>query len=114
MIICSDSSFTETFDNNEFLKLFKISTLQPRSKVVEEAKPFFFKQQALNEDENIKSDKDEPMDVDTTSQRLQASNILDNVYANVCKKRCLQQKYKLLLVTTMESYNSLLMTFKIF
>ena len=30
---------------------------------------------------NTPSDENEPMDVDTTSQRLQASNILDNVYA---------------------------------
>ena len=44
-------------------------------------KPFFEKQQAVNEDENITSNKDESMYVDTTSQRLQASNTLHNVYA---------------------------------
>ena len=41
----------------------------------------FYQQQTVNEDENITSDEDEPMDADTTSQRLQASNILDNFYA---------------------------------
>ena len=41
---------------------------------------FFEEQQAVNEDENITSDEDEPMDIDY-SQRLQARNILDNVYA---------------------------------
>ena len=35
----------------------------------------------MNENKFITSGKDEPMDVDTTSQKLQASNILHNVYA---------------------------------
>ena len=39
------------------------------------------RQQAVNQDENITSDEDEPMDVDTTRRRLQASNVLVNVYA---------------------------------
>ena len=42
---------------------------------------YFEEQQAVNKDEHITSDADEPMDIDTTRQRLQASNILDNVYA---------------------------------
>ena len=42
-----------------------------------DAKHFFFEeQQALNQDENITSDEVEPMDVDTTSQRLQTSIFL--------------------------------------
>ena len=41
---------------------------------------FIEEQQTVNQDENITLDEDEPMDVDTTSQRLQADNTLDNVY----------------------------------
>ena len=49
--------------------------------MLEEAKLFFFEeQQSVNEDETITSDEDEPMDVDTTSQRLESSNILNNDY----------------------------------
>ena len=54
------------------------------------------------------------MDVDTTSERLQASKTLDSVYAKsviVEGESCLQQKCKLLLVTTVESYS--LITFEI-
>ena len=43
---------------------------------------FFFEEQRLvNEDENITSDEDEPMDVDNISQTLQAGKTLDNFYA---------------------------------
>jgi len=49
---------------------------------IRRSKPYFFEeQQALNEDENIISDEDELMNVDNTRQMLQASNILDKVYA---------------------------------
>ena len=41
---------------------------------------FFEEQQTINQYENITSDKDVPMGADTTSQILQASNILNNVY----------------------------------
>ena len=34
---------------------------------------FFEEKQAVNQDENITSDEDEPIDVDTTSQKLQAT-----------------------------------------
>ena len=40
----------------------------------------FEEQQLVNEDENITSNEDEPMDVDAISQTLQASKTLDNVY----------------------------------
>ena len=39
----------------------------------------FEEQQAINEDENIKTD--DPMDVDTTNQRLYDKNNFDYVYA---------------------------------
>ena len=49
---------------------------------IERSKPFFYnEQQKVNQDENITLDEDEPMDVDTKSLRLQASNIFDNFYA---------------------------------
>ena len=44
------------------------------------SKLFFDEQQSVNQDKNITTDEDEPMDVDTISQRLQASNIFDNFY----------------------------------
>ena len=75
---------------------------------------FIQEQKVANEDENIILDVDEPMDGDTTSQSLQASNILDNVYAtSVILEGELVSADKQLLVTTMESYNSLLINFKI-
>ena len=74
---------------------------------------FIQEQKVANEDENIILDVDEPMDGDTTSQSLQASNILDNVYAtSVILEGELVSADKQLLVTTMESYNSLYLTFK--
>ena len=56
------------------------------------------------------------MDVDTTSKRLQDSNILDNVYARsvILEGELTSSEIQLLLVTTMESYNSLFRTFEIF
>ena len=49
---------------------------------IRRSKTVFEEQQAVNQDENILSDEDEQMNVDDTiSQRLQASNILGNVYA---------------------------------
>ena len=47
---------------------------------------FFEEQKIVNEDENIASDEDEPMYVDTISQTLQANKTLDNVYA-ICHLR---------------------------
>ena len=44
--------------------------------MLEEANRFFKEQQTVNEDDNITSDEVEPMDIDTPSKRLQASNIL--------------------------------------
>ena len=41
------------------------------------------KKQKVSEDENTTSDEDEPIDVDTTSQMLLASTILDNVCATL-------------------------------
>ena len=86
---------TESVGNNEFLKRFKnfniTSTVQDiyefvaadnknthkfQEKVWEEAN-FFFEQKLVNEDENTTSDENEPMDVDTISQKLQASKTLD-------------------------------------
>ena len=49
-------------------------------KEILEANLFFEEQQLVNEDENLTSDEDEPMVVDTISQTLQVNNILDNVY----------------------------------
>ena len=43
---------------------------------------FFDEQQAVNQDDNITPDEDEPMDVDAKSEMLQASNILAKFYAN--------------------------------
>ena len=48
---------------------------------IRKSKPLFEEQQAVNIDENITLDEDEPIYVDTTNQSLQANNILDNVYA---------------------------------
>ena len=45
---------------------------------LEEANIFFEKRKAVNENYNITSD-DEPMYVDITSRRLQASTIINNV-----------------------------------
>ena len=93
------SDVTETFDNNDFLKLFKKFTItatkqdmnefQPLmmkavicfKKIYQKQQTFFEEQRAVNEDENITSDADEPMGVDTISQSLKACNILNNVYA---------------------------------
>ena len=44
-------------------------------------KTFFRQQQAVNKDKNIESDENEPMDVDTSSQQVQGSHILNNVPA---------------------------------
>ena len=41
---------------------------------------FFDEQKAVIVNENIISYENEPMNVDTASQRLQTSNILDSVY----------------------------------
>ena len=60
----------------------------------------------MNQDKNIPSDEDEIIDVDTTSQMLQASNILDNFYN--------ARKCKVMLVTTIEWYNLLLITYELF
>ena len=56
------------------------------------------------------------MDDDTTIKILQASNIPDNFYAKsvILGESCIQQKCKLMLVTTMECYNSLLIFFELF
>ena len=43
-------------------------------------KTFFEEQGLVNEDENITSDEDETMDVDTISQMLQASKALKHIY----------------------------------
>ena len=53
------------------------------------------------------------MDVDITSQKLQASSILDNFNSKsvIPEESFLQQKCKLLLVTTMKSYYSRLITY---
>ena len=54
-----------------------------------------YEQQAVNQNKNITSDEDEPMDVVTTSQRLQASNNLDYFYTkSVILKRELSAKPK--------------------
>ena len=98
--ISLDNAVTETFDNDKFLKLFKninitateqdideFVTIDDESshvfqeEILEEANRFFEEQQTVNEDENITSDEDEPVAVGITSQRLQASNILDDFYA---------------------------------
>ena len=51
-----------------------------QEKILEKANCFFLEdQQAVNEDENITLD--EPIDVDTTSQRLEPSDILNKVYS---------------------------------
>ena len=95
-----DCAVTETFDNNEFLKPFKNFNITAteqninecvaiddenshlfQEEILEEANLFCGEQQIANQDENIISDEYDPMDVDTTSQRLQARNILDNVHA---------------------------------
>ena len=57
--------------------------------------------------------EDESMDVDTPSQRLQGSIYLVtfNKGLSVYKENCLEQKCKMLLVTTVESYS--LITFEI-
>ena len=62
-------------------------------------------QQAVNQNEKIASDKDVPIDVDTTSQRLQANNIFDIFYAKsvILEGELSSAKCKLLLVATMES-----------
>ena len=53
-----------------------------KEEILKDTNRFFFeKQQAVNADENITLNEDKPMDVDTTNQMLQASNILYNVYA---------------------------------
>ena len=49
--------------------------------IIEETNQFSEKEGVVNEDENTTPYKDDPMNVDTTSQKLQSSNILDNVYA---------------------------------
>ena len=88
--------------------------------ILKEANNYFLyflkEQQRVNEDKNITSDEDEPVAVVITSQRLQASNILDGFYAKVpfWEKSSFQQKYKLLLVTTMKIYNTHLITLKKF
>ena len=45
-------------------------------------KIIFDEQQLVNQDENTTSNVVESMDVDTTNQMLQATNILDKFYAN--------------------------------
>ena len=52
-----------------------------QEQILEESNRFIAEQQAVNEKESITSHEDEPMDVATYIQRLQGSNILDNVYA---------------------------------
>ena len=52
-----------------------------QEEILEEANHCFEEQQAVTEDENITSDANDPMDVDTISERLEASNIIDNVHA---------------------------------
>ena len=52
-----------------------------QEEILEETNHFFEKQQVVNENENMTSDEDEPMDVDTIIETLQASKTLDNVYA---------------------------------
>ena len=77
MRISSDTTVTETLDNNEFSKLFKIFNYSHRARYwlicshwwwqqsfvlrrdVRRSKPFFGEQQALNQDENIISNEDE-------------------------------------------------------
>ena len=98
-VVCGMSHVvTETVENNEFLKRFKnfniTSTEQDidelvaiynesthvfHEEILERSKLFFEEQYLVSEYENITSDENEPMDVDTISQRLQAINILDNV-----------------------------------
>ena len=81
-----------------------------REVILEEANVLFEEQQTVNEDEYSRSD--DPMDADTTSRRLLVSNILTQSLS-FWKESCFQQKCKLLLVITMESYSSILITFKI-
>ena len=90
---------TETVENNEFLKRFKnfniTSTEQDidelvaiynesthvfHEEILERSKLFFEEQYLVSEYENITSDENEPMDVDTISQMLQAKKKLDNVH----------------------------------
>ena len=51
-----------------------------QEEILEETNLFFDEQQTVNQDNNIKSDEDEPMVVDTTTEWLQASYTLHNVY----------------------------------
>ena len=48
---------------------------------IRRSKHFILMNNIIKQDENITSDEDEPMDVDTTSQRLQVINMLNNFYA---------------------------------
>ena len=52
-----------------------------QKEILNEATLFFKEKQAVSQDENILSNENELMDIDTTSQTLQPSNIIDNVYA---------------------------------
>ena len=97
--ISFNTAITETFNNKEFLKLYKIfyitateqdinqfvaidyeSSHLLHEEILQEEKLLFEETQAVNEDENITSDNNDPMDVDATSQRLQSNSTLDNVY----------------------------------
>ena len=85
----------DTFDNSKFLKPFKnfkitvteqhinefvaIDDESSQLYILEEANLCFQDQGAVNKYENLTSDEDEPMYAD--SQRLQARNTLDGVYA---------------------------------
>ena len=80
-----------------FRCVLRILTLQPQSKILTNLYPlmrkavicshkryckmqafFFDEQQIVTQNENITSDIRETMDFDTTSKRLQRSNMLDN------------------------------------
>ena len=52
------------------------------------SKPFFYEnQEAVNKEEKITSDEDDPIDFGSNSQSLQATNILDNVCTRICHSR---------------------------
>ena len=94
-------------DIDEFVAIDDENSNVFQENILEKANRFFEEQQSVNEDENITSDEVESMDVDTTSQMLQAKIffVTFTQRTSFWKESSLQQKCKLLLVTTMESYS---------
>ena len=132
--ITLDSVVTENFDNNEFLKLFKnfnITDTQQdidkfvanvdeschvfQEEILAEPNHVFEEQQAVNANYNIHQ-----MSMSQWMLILLFKGYKLVIFSKtftlsvILEGDCLQQIYKLMLVTTMESYNPLLITFKIF